>query len=198
MAFSNYDNVLKSIQSTNIMLADHVKLNQPIIEIDWNTRVMKLPPEYQSFLGVEHDHQADTVYFCADRYFDSVDLSTMTCVIEYINASKEGRICPVLDIDTTTDPNKIYFGWKLGKGATKTAGPIRFVVRFYTIDPNKDIYVYNLSTQVCTANILKGIASPNIGAEEEDLSVDQVEELLARIALLEDKAVRWQELYITH
>lgn len=198
MAFSNYDNVLKSIQSTNIMLANHVELNQPIIEIDWNTRVMKLPPEYQSFLGVEHDHQADTVYFCADRYFDSVDLSTMTCVIEYINASKEGRICPVLDIDTTTDPNKIYFGWKLGKGATKAAGSIRFVVRFYTIDPNEDIYVYNLSTQVCTANILKGIASPNVGAEEEDLSVDQVEELLARIALLEDKAVRWHELYITH
>jgi len=197
MAFSNYDKVLKSIQNTTIMLADHVELAQPIIEIDWNSRKLTLPTEYQSFLGVENDHQADTVYFCADRYFDSVDLSTMTCVIEYLNASKEGRICPVLDMDTTTDPNKIYFGWKLGKGATKSAGPIKFVVRFYTIDPAEDIYVYNLSTQACAANILKGFPTNEMGAEQEDLSVDGVEELLARIAILEDKAVRWHELYIS-
>lgn len=196
MAFSNYDNVLKSIQSTTIMLADHVELDQPIIEIDWNTRTMTLPPEYQSFLGVEYDHQADTVYFCADRYFDSVDLSTMTCVVEYVNASKEGRICPVLDMDTSTDPNKIYFGWKLGQGATKSAGTIKFVVRFYTIDPSQDTYIYNLSTSVCQANILKGIANSSITAEEEDLSVDQVRELIARIALLEDKAVRWHDLFL--
>lgn len=198
MAFTNYDKVLKSIQSTTIMLADHVELAQPIIKIDWNTRKLTLPTEYQSFLGVEHDHQADTVYFCADRYFDSVDLSTMTCVIEYVNAGKEGRICPVLDMDTTTDPTKIYFGWKLGKGATKVSGTIQFVVRFYTIDPNEDIYVYNLSTQVCSAHILKGFPTDAMAPEQEDLTVDGVEELLARIALLEDKAVRWHELYITH
>lgn len=199
MAFtSNYDKLLKSIQDTNIMLADEVELSQPIITIDWNTRVMTLPPEYKSYLAVQYDHQADTVYFCADRYFDSVDLSTMTCIVEYINANKEGRICPILDMDTSTDPNKIYFGWKMGKGATKKDGTIKFVIRFYTISSTEDIYVYNLSTQPCSATILKGIGDPNMGAEDEDLSIDMAEEILARLKLVEEKAVKWQDLIVVN
>lgn len=195
MAFSKYDQLLKTIQNTTNMLGDHVDLDTPIINIDWNSRKITLPTEFQSFLGVQNDHQADTVYFCADRYFETVDLARMTCVVEYINASGESRVCPVLDMDTSTDPKKIYFGWKVGRGATKTAGQIRFAVRFFTIDVEKEAYVYNLGTQSCTATILKGLGS-NTSAEEglDDLPVDQVSDLLARIDALEDKAVRWYDL----
>lgn len=195
MAFSQYDQLLKSIQSSNNMLGDHVDLDTPIINIDWNSRKVTLPTEFQSFLGVENDHQADTVYFCADRYFESVDLSRMTCVVEYINAKGEGRICPVLDMDTSTNPQKIYFGWKVGRGATKSAGQIRFAIRFYSIDVEKDKYVYNLGTQACTATILKGLGTNGSSIEgSDDLPVDQVSDLLARIDALEDKAVRWYDL----
>ena len=195
MAFSKYDQLLKTIQNTTNMLGDHVDLDTPIINIDWNSRKITLPTEFQSFLGVQNDHQADTVYFCADRYFETVDLARMTCVVEYINASGESRVCPILDMDTSTDPKKIYFGWKVGRGATKTAGQIRFAVRFFTIDVEKEVYVYNLGTQSCTATILKGLGS-NTSSEEglDDLPVDQVSDLLARIDALEDKAVRWYDL----
>lgn len=195
MALNKYDELLKSIQNTSVMLADNVRLDAPIINIDWDTRKITLPHEFQSFLGVQDDHQADTVYFCADRYFDSVDLSTMTCVVEYINASGEGRVCPILDIDTSTSPDKIYFGWKVSRGATKTAGTIRFALRIFSIDITNDVYVYNISTQPCSATILKGLGKP--GSEMEgidDLPVDQVSDLLARIDALEDKAVRWHDL----
>lgn len=195
MAFSQYDQLLKSIQSSTNMLGDHVDLDTPIINIDWNSRKVTLPTEFQSFLGVENDHQADTVYFCADRYFESVDLSRMTCVVEYINAKGEGRICPILDMDTSTNPQKIYFGWKVGRGATKSAGQIRFAIRFYSIDVENDKYVYNLGTQACTATILKGLGTNGSSIEgSDDLPVDQVSDLLARIDALEDKAVRWYDL----
>ena len=195
MAFSQYDQLLKSIQSSTNMLGDHVDLDTPIINIDWNSRKVTLPTEFQSFLGVENDHQADTVYFCADRYFESVDLSRMTCVVEYINAKGEGRICPILDMDTSTNPQKIYFGWKVGRGATKSAGQIRFAIRFYSIDVENDKYVYNLGTQACTATILRGLGTNGSTIEgSDDLPVDQVSDLLARIDALEDKAVRWYDL----
>ena len=196
MALNDYGKLLKSVQNTTQMLADHVGLDEPLIQIDWTTRKLTLPPEFQSFLGVQDDHQADTVYFCADRYFDSVDLSTMTCIVEYINASNEGRVCPVLDMDTTTDPQKIYFGWKVGRGATKTPGNIRFAVRFYTIDSVNDVYIYNLGTQACQATILRGLGNANTSTENDDLKVDQIESLLARSTALEDKAVRWHDLVI--
>lgn len=195
MAFtSNYDKLLKSIQDTTVMLESKVDEEEPTINIDWNTRAVEFPPEYKSFLGVQYDHQADTVHFCADRYFDSVDLTTMTCVIEYTNAEKENRICPILDIDTLSDPTKIKFGWKLGRGATKKDGTIKFVVRFYTIDPINDVYVYNLSTQPCQTTIAKGLKTDNIDLEGEDLSVDMAEDILARLKQVEDKAVRWHDL----
>lgn len=198
MAFtSNYDKLLKSIQDTTIMLESKVDEERPTLQIDWNTRTVKFPSEYQSFLGVQYDHQADTVYFCADRYFDSVDLTTMVCVIEYTNAEKENRIYPVLDIDTLTDPTKIYFGWKLSRGATKKDGTIKFVVRFYTIDPVNDVYVYNLSTQPCQSVIEKGLKNDNIDIENEDLSVDMAEDILARLRQVEDKAVKWHDLVQT-
>jgi hypothetical protein len=55
---------------------------------------------------VKQDHNAETIYFKADRYFDGVDLSTTTCVVQYLNAStdtkKNGYIYLVPYIDTTT------------------------------------------------------------------------------------------------
>ena len=52
MALNKYDELLKSIQNTSVMLADNVRLTAPIINIDWNTRKITLPHEFQSFLVV--------------------------------------------------------------------------------------------------------------------------------------------------
>lgn len=55
--------------------------------------------------------------------------------------------------------------------------------------------MYNLGTQACTATILRGLGSNTSDKEGlDDLPVDQVSDLLARIDVLEDKAVRWYDL----
>lgn len=197
MASSNYLSVLKSIQTSTTRLTDKVNLEQPVIQIDLDTRAVTLPKAYQNYLAIQNDHVADSVYFCVDRYFDGVDLSTKTCVVEYINANstREFRIAPIFDIDITTDPTKMYFAWKLARGATKYAGRIQFALRFYEIDPNKDEFVYNLSTSPCVGKILQGLGNSNYKDEnDDDWTIDEKLAVLNKIKQLEQKAVVWADL----
>lgn len=79
-----------------------------IYEIDLNTRIIKAP----TFLGVEKDHKAETIYFLCDRIYCGIDLATTSCLVQYVNAKGEGRYFPVPFYDTTTysgrDENKRY------------------------------------------------------------------------------------------
>ena len=194
MALS-YNELLKSIQSTTTRLAAEVKPEDPVIEINWGAREIILPKALQSFIAVQNDHEADTIYFSADRYFDSVDLAKMTCIVEYVNAKNECRVSPILDIDITTQPDKIYFGWKLGRGATKEYGKIKFAVRLYMIDPTTDQFIYNLGTQPCTGTILRGLGTSLLPDQPmDDLKVDDVKKILDRINQLENKAVKWVDV----
>jgi hypothetical protein len=34
-------------------------------------------------LSVEYDHNSKSIFFSVDRFFDNVDLSEMSCVIQY-------------------------------------------------------------------------------------------------------------------
>lgn len=197
MASANHLAVLKSIQTSNARLASVVNLEQPIIEIKVDERTIVLPKTYQKFLAIQNDHVADSVYFCIDRYFDGVDLATKTCVVEYLNGAtpQEFRIAPILDVDITTDPNKVYFAWKLTRGATKAAGKISFAVRFYEIDPNTGDFIYNLSTSPCQATILKGLGNSVIEDNpNDDWALDDRLSILDAIKRLEQKAVCWADL----
>lgn len=79
-----------------------------IYEIDLNTRTIKAP----TYLGVEKDHVAETIFFIVDRFFCGIDLANTSCLVQYVNAQGEGRFFPVPFYDTTTysgrDANKRY------------------------------------------------------------------------------------------
>ena len=170
--------------------------NAAFIDIDWNTRTVTLPSEYKDYLSVQNDHRAATIYFRADRYFDDVDLLGLTAVVEYINANKEGRISPVVEVDYTTFPGKIVFGWKIGNEVTKTAGEIQFAVHIYTIDPETKRVIYSMNTQPCSAKILKTLVidKDTTVQEQYDFEADEVTTLFARLDYLENKAVVWHDL----
>lgn len=189
---TDYMELLQHLQNTVSTMNSTIEATD-YININWKTREVILPSSFSSFLTVENDHQADTIYFCTDRYFDSVDLSTQTCVIEYINAAGEGRICPILDIDLTQDPQKMYFGWKVSREATKRAGTIQFVVHFYGIDNNRN-FSYSISTKPCSAKILKGLGQNVSDDSAYDYPAEVLEELYARMDMIENKAVLWRDL----
>lgn len=126
--------------------------DEPRFIIDANQRTITIPDSF-TFLGVLNDHNAETVYFEIDRYYDQMDLSTQTCIIQFESVSSSGTkisegFYPVSKLDVDTVPNKIIFGWEIQNDATAYAGNVFFSVRFYSTKKGEDgiVFAYNFNT----------------------------------------------------
>ena len=154
---SEFRQRLQEIQNSVKITFAHLPSNEPRFIIDANSREINIPFEF-SFLGVIGDHKAETIYFEIDRYFDEIDLSTHTCVIQFINKNpktlkfNEG-LYPVTTMDVNSIDGKIIFGWNIMNDATQIAGDIHFSIRFYSIDSNNK-FTYNFNTLTANSIIL--------------------------------------------
>ena len=154
---SEFRQKLQEIQNSANVTFTHLPSNEPRFIIDANSREINIPFEF-SFLGVIGDHKAETIYFEIDRYFDDVDLSEHTCVIQFINKNSktlkfnEG-LYPVTTMDVNSIDGKIIFGWNIMNDATQIAGDIHFSIRFYSIDSNNK-FTYNFNTLTANSIIL--------------------------------------------
>lgn len=110
---------------------------ESILKIDLDTRTVSAP----DFLAAKGDHRAETFFFEVDRYYDGIDLTTTTCIVQYENTNGEPFIFAVPYYDTVAPiehgkENKIYFPWLVSKEATmlgKKTAEVKYSVRFYTI-----------------------------------------------------------------
>ncbi|WP_024348453.1 hypothetical protein [Lacrimispora indolis] len=153
---------LLEIQNSNI--DDTYIFSQTPIEdrfaINGNTRVINIPTQFKN-IGVINDHNAETVFFEIDRYFDNEDLSTHTCIVQYINANGEDDIYLVTKKDLSED-GKYVFGWTISNHVTKYAGSVKFAVRFFTIGGQEILYYkYNWNTIVGQFNVEDGLNVTN-------------------------------------
>lgn len=148
---------LQEIQNSVEVTYAHLPSNEPRFIIDANSRKINIPFEF-SFLGVIGDHKAETIYFEIDRYFDDVDLSEHTCIVQFINKNPKTLKCneglyPVTTMDINSIDGKIIFGWNIMNDATQIAGDIYFSIRFYSIDSNNK-FTYNFNTLTANSIIL--------------------------------------------
>ena len=160
---SEFMQQLQAIQDSTSVTYSTLPSDEPRFIIDANTRSITIPPEFQ-FLGVKNDHKAETVYFEIDRYFDAVDLSTHTCVVQFSNSSNSG-LYPVTVMDTETVDGKIIFGWEIMNDVTAIVGNINFSVRFYSVDENSQ-FIYNFNTLTANSVILDTLDVDNPGVVE--------------------------------
>ena len=154
---SEFRQKLQEIQNSANVTFTHLPSNEPRFIIDANSREINIPFEF-SFLGVIGDHKAETIYFEIDRYFDDEDLSTHTCVIQFVNKNPKTLECneglyPVTTMDINSIDGKIIFGWNIMNDATQIAGDIHFSIRFYSIDSNNK-FTYNFNTLTANSIIL--------------------------------------------
>ena len=154
---SEFRQRLQEIQNSANVTFTHLPSNEPRFIIDANSREINIPFEF-SFLGVIGDHKAETIYFEIDRYFDDEDLSTHTCVIQFVNKNPKTLECneglyPVTTMDVNSIDGKIIFGWNIMNDATQIAGDIHFSIRFYSIDSNNE-FTYNFNTLTANSIIL--------------------------------------------
>ena len=186
--------------------------NQPILsvilpsdertfEVDLNSRTISVP----TFLSVSKDHRAETIYFLVDRYYEYKDLSQTSCLIEFINAEGEGGyyVVPFYDItsypyyiddDGNAHEAKMLIPWCIEGTATKGSGPVQFAIRFYQLDEENKSFIYNLRTQIATAQVLQGMDETSL---EAGLDVDLMANLLEQINYKLDQAdstIYWTDL----
>jgi hypothetical protein len=168
--------------------------DERIYNVDLATRTIEAP----EYLSVETDHRSEVVYFKCPRYYDAVDLSNTVCVVQYINANKEGRVyaVPYYDIDTFSDTNEMLIPWEVDGEATVAAGNVQYALRFYMLDSRitDKRLVYNLNTLTASSKVLHGI---DIDPEELQSSNDKeyivtyLDEILAISREIANKDVYW-------
>lgn len=170
----SYSEILNDIKrNPDAGLSSVVKMvnpdTEPIFIIDSNSRTITVPKELET-IGVSGDHNAETVYFEIDRYFDAFDLKNLTCIIQYRNALRQEyiSICdPNEYIEINEDGvSKIRFGWTVGQTVTAAPGAVDFAVRFFeTQDTNAngqfDIeekeLLYSLNTKPAKVFVAQGL-----------------------------------------
>lgn len=189
-----YLDLLYEIQDDNKpSLAILLPGSEKVYNVDLATRQIEAP----EYLSVQEDHRSEVVYFRCPRYFDTIDLSKLVCVIQYINAAGEGRVyaVPFYDVDTLSDTNEMLFPWAVEGEATKAAGDVQYSIRFYLLDSIKTdkVLLYNLSTVAAKSKVLHGIDAEIEEWEKSDKEfyatyLEQILEVAKEIA---DKDVYW-------
>lgn len=132
----------------------HAPFNEPIFEINTNTRVISVPSEFQkNGIGIVGDHLAEIIFFKLPRFYDVNDLydSTSITIYWYNNGEKElptyYKTAPTIKY---TEGDILVLGWAISEAATAVAGTIEFSIEFEhkkTVDENTQVVDFRLETQ---------------------------------------------------
>lgn len=161
---------LEQISQTN-MVYTVLPLDEPTFDINADTRAITVPDSFRkNGISVQGDQAAEVVYFTIDRYVDAMDLyrddikiviqwETAASVSSANKASKTEKgisVAYLKDITLFKAQGKMLFGWALNSSITKNAGSIKFSVRFYKINGQKELD-FSFSTLTATATINPGL-----------------------------------------
>lgn len=191
-----YFNTLWRIQSDNApSLAVLLPSDEKIYNVDLNSRMIEAP----EFLGLTEDHEAETIYFKVNRFFDNQDLSQMICVIQFTNGTDKGAyVVPFFDLSTYGQEDKMLFPWCIDKTVTKKSGDIEFSIRFYRVDTVNKNFTYNLNTLPAKSKVLKGLDG-HFYEEDTDgnilVSSTEMENIYTRLQAVEKEDIFWDSLY---
>lgn len=190
-----YREKLWLIQQNNFPRKAILPFAETIYSVDMKTRIIDSP----SFLSVQKDHKAESIYFSVPRYVDYMDLAETACIIQYTLANGTTGIyaVPFYDITTQNDygNERILLPWLLDGKATSVSGTIEYAIRFFIIDDSGQKFLYNISTIPAKSKILYGMDIIGDNKDKEfDILPSDYEVLLDKIAKLQKTDIYWIEL----
>ena len=153
---NDYTSELEAIQNSNSSVSTMSidTLSEPYFIIDANAREISVPSQYE-YIGVYNDHNAETIYFRINRYFDDVDLSQKTCLIMFVNPKGESSYNVSNSMSVLDD--ELIIGWTINHEHTAGVGILTFALCFYHIDEDTSMFDYRWSTKPATTKILPGL-----------------------------------------
>lgn len=158
-----YSNLYRIQDENPPTLALLLPSTERIYNINLNARTIEAP----EYLSVETDHRAEAIYFKMPRYFDGVDLTAKTAVIQYENALGEGHVyvVPFFDVETADRlginegddlRQTVLFPWLIDNVVAKAAGTVKYNIRFFEMSSETHL-LYSLNTLPAESKILHGI-----------------------------------------
>lgn len=178
----SYESLLSQIQHDNSQGPTVDTIIVPSNAITYNVNLDTREIDAPEYLSVQHEHHAETVYFIVDRFYDNMDLAQTTCIIQYVTPDNQSYIYPVPFCDTYTYSGgikengiivehtpKMIIPWCISGSATSLSGTVKYVLRFYLIDPNTERnqngeydpsnakLSYSLSTKPASSKVLYGL-----------------------------------------
>lgn len=161
-------------------------------EIDLNTRQVESP----EVLSFSKDHKSNVIYFRMDRYFDYMDLTETTGIIEYLPAGRKDRVPYIYVIpfyDTGTEPGKIIFPWIIDGAAAAQSGTVEYGIRFYKtvqLEDGSIQTVYNLNLSPAKSQIRKSLEAETNGFDDafNEVAGNKYENIIQQLA---NQATMW-------
>lgn len=134
---SQADELLKTLTGVNANsrlvnpdLEEHIVINED--------RFITVPSTLKR-IGVQYDHNIETVTFDCIRFWDGVDLSKMKIYINYMRPDKT-KGCYLAENVTVddTDETIMHFKWTISNHVTQYKGSIVFLVCIKSVDEDGD------------------------------------------------------------
>lgn len=134
-------------------------------------------------LGVQYDHNMETVVFDCPRYWDDRDMSKMAIYINYKLSNGYTDRYPVDNV--VADDEVIHFEWTISRNVTQVAGTISFLVCVMKTDEegNEERHWNSELCQAC--HISAGMETEE---SPTDMYPDLVTQLLLRMNAVEQFA----------
>lgn len=132
---SQTDELLDNLSEEEIRAYSNNPETEPHIVIG-SDRFITVPEELKK-IGVQYDHNIETVTFDCVRYWDGHDLYDMTIYINYMRA--DGEMGSYLVDDSSLDENDdgiIHFTWTISGHVTYVRGNISFLICAKKTDEN--------------------------------------------------------------
>ena len=140
--------LLNSLDNTEVMAASDV-VEEDYIVVDENRNVHV--PESMRRLGVQHDHNIETVTIKCPRYWDGYDMSQMKIYVNYLCSN--GTKGQYLTTNLVVNYDTMLFDWVISNNVTQVKGALSFLVcigktdadgveeRHWNSELNQDCYI---------------------------------------------------------
>lgn len=142
---SQAEELLNSLSAEDITTTNDATEGHIIIGDD---RFITVPEELKR-IGVQYDHNIETVTFDCPRYWDGLDMSQMVVYINYMLPDRT-KSCYIADNVTAddTDDTIMHFDWTISRNVTQVKGTIFFLVCIKKTDENGD-EVNHWNSELC-------------------------------------------------
>lgn len=114
-----------SIDDIELYTADPETEEHIVVGLD---RFITVPDSLKR-IGVQYDHNIETVTFDCPRYWDGIDMSTMKIYINYrLSNNNAGMYLAKNVMVDSANNNIIHFDWTISRNVTEVRGNISFLV----------------------------------------------------------------------